>query len=75
MALVNCENTTGGNSGINLDTFKLVGSGKVDNSIVLWVTLVKLIMNYYECANRPRAGKVVIFMPGSFCWCTLNPLV
>lgn len=32
-------------------------------------------MNYYECANRPRAGKVVIFMPGLFCWCTLNPLV
>ena len=32
-------------------------------------------MNYYECVNRPRAGKAVIFMPGSFCWCTLDLLV
>ena len=32
-------------------------------------------MNYYERVNRPRAGKAVIFMPGSFCWCTLDLLV
>ena len=75
MALVNCEQTTGDNIGISLDTFKLaIGAGKAGDNIVL-IGLLWLIMNYYERVNRPRAGKAVIFMPGSFCWCTLDLLV
>ena len=75
MALVNCEQTTGDNIGISLDTFKLaIGAGKAGDNIIL-IGLLWLIMNYYERVNRPRAGKAVIFMPGSFCWCTLDLLV